>query len=308
MLNDIRKILEMIRFSHTLFALPFALLATVMAYSIPLREGDPPRFHLIHLAGIVLCMIFARSAAMAFNRIVDRKIDAENPRTSNRHLPSGSLSLGSVVLFTVVTSVGFILSTLLFLPNWLPVACSVPMLLVLFLYSLTKRFTSLAHFWLGFSLMLAPLAAWIAIRGTEVIDYPGDLVTPCLLGGIVLFWVAGFDIIYACQDFDYDKRAKLKSIPVRLGIPGALRLAAGSHVVMILLLLALPFADSLGGPPTGLGTVYWVGVLALALLLIYEHSLVSSDNLTKVNIAFFNVNAVVSMGLFLVVSIDIFCL
>ena len=305
MFSKLKKILEMIRFSHTIFALPFALLATLMAYWVPTRSGDYIGFHFLHLVGILLGMVLARSAAMAFNRIVDRKIDADNPRTQNRHLPSGTLSLTSVIIFTVVTSAGFVLSTFLFWPNWLPLFLSVPVLAVLFLYSLTKRFTSLAHFWLGFSLMLAPLAAWIAIRGEEVLAHPADLVTPSLLGAIVLFWVAGFDMIYACQDFEYDKRAKLKSVPVRFGVSGALRMAALSHGIMIALLACLPFAGSLGGPATGLGTIYWIGVVALGTLLIYEHSLVSAEDLTRMNIAFFNVNAVVSIGLFLVVAIDL---
>ena len=305
MLDKLKKILEMIRFSHTVFALPFALLAAVMAWSIPTASGDRVSFQVLQLVGILLCMVFARSSAMAFNRIVDRKIDAENPRTKNRHIPSGQLSLQSVVVFTLVTGIGFIASTLIFWPNWLPFAFSVPVLGVLFVYSLTKRFTSLAHYWLGLSLMLAPIAAWIAIRGTEVLQHPLDLVPPTLLGAVVLFWVAGFDIIYACQDFEYDKQAKLKSVPVRFGIGGALRIAAISHLVMMGLLVLLPFSNQLGGPPTGLGLVYWIGVAALAILLIYEHLLVKASDLTKVNIAFFNVNAVVSIGLFVVVSIDL---
>ena len=198
-------------------------------------------------------MVFARSAAMAFNRIADRKIDGENPRTEGRHIPAGKLSLRSVVVFTVIMSLGFVLSTLCFWPNWLPLALSIPVLMVLFAYSLTKRFTSLAHYWLGLSLMLAPIAAWIAIRGEQVLIDPLDLLPPTLLGGVVFFWVAGFDIIYACQDFEFDKQARLKSIPVRFGVAGALRIAAVSHFVMIGILACLPFVDQLGGPALGLG-------------------------------------------------------
>lgn len=296
----------MIRFSHTIFALPFAMLAAVMAWAIPRSSGEFVGFQVFHLLGILVCMVFARSAAMAFNRIADRKIDAENPRTENRHIPSGQLSLTSVVWFTIVTSVGFVAGTLFFLPNWLPIAFALPVLGILFIYSLTKRFTSLAHFWLGLSLMLAPIAAWIAIRGEEVIANPWDLIAPGLLGGVVMFWVAGFDIIYACQDFEFDKEAKLKSVPVRFGIAGALRIATLSHLIMIALLICLPFSDQLGGTPIGLGWVYWIGLGALAVLLVYEHSLVSANDLTRVNIAFFNVNAIVSMGLFVLVSIDLF--
>jgi len=305
-LENIKKILEMIRFSHTLFALPFAMLAAVMAWLAPLGNGDTVAFRWLDLLGILLCMIFARSAAMAFNRIADRKIDAENPRTENRHIPSGALSLKSVVLFTVVTSLGFIAATLLFLPNTLPLILSVPVLIVLFVYSLTKRFTSLAHFWLGISLMLAPLAAWIAIRGEVIIQHPIDLITPGVLSFAVLFWVAGFDIIYACQDFEFDKEAKLKSVPVRFGIAGALRIAAISHAIMVVILCCLPFVEYGGGPSLSLGMIYWIGIAVLAALLVYEHSLVRVDDLDRVNLAFFNVNAIVSVGLFCVVTIDMF--
>lgn len=306
MLREIRKILEMIRFSHTLFALPFALLAAIMAWKVPSRSGELPTFDWLHLVGILLCMVFARSAAMAFNRIADRTIDAQNPRTAKRHLPSGELSLQSVVWFTITTSLGFVLSTLIFLPNWLPAVLSLPVLAILFFYSLTKRFTSFAHFWLGLSLLLAPLAAWIAVRGSLVIADPRDLVLPGLLGGAVLFWVAGFDIIYACQDFEYDQQAKLKSVPVRFGIGGAFRIAATSHLLMIGLLVLLPFSQVLGGPDPQLGAVYWIGTVALAGLLVYEHSLVRPDDLSRINVAFFNVNAIVSIGLMIVVIIDLF--
>lgn len=305
MFGEIKKILEMIRFSHTIFALPFAILAAVMAWSTPTESGESVPFQSLHLVGILLCMVFARSAAMAFNRIADRKIDAANPRTEGRHIPAGKLTLRSVILFTVVTSVGFGLSTLFFLPNWLPLALSIPVLAILFAYSLTKRFTSLAHYWLGLSLMLAPIAAWIAIRGEHVLANPSDLMPAALLGGVVFFWVAGFDIIYACQDFEFDKQAKLKSVPVRFGVTGALRIAAASHLVMIGLLCCLPFIHQLGGPALDLGIIYWIGIGLLAALLVFEHSLVSSRDLTKVNVAFFNVNAVVSVGLLVVVSIDL---
>lgn len=296
----------MIRFSHTLFALPFAMLAAVMAWTAPVEDGNAVAFRWLDLVGILLCMVFARSAAMAFNRIADRKIDAENPRTENRHIPSGTLSVKSVVRFTAVTSIGFIAATLLFLPNRLPLILSVPVLIVLFIYSLTKRFTSLAHFWLGISLMLAPLAAWIAIRGEVIIENPIDLITPGVLSLAVLFWVAGFDIIYACQDFEFDKAAKLKSVPVRFGIGGALRIAAISHAMMVVILCVLPLVEYIGGPSLSLGMIYWIGIFILATLLIYEHSLVRADDLDRVNLAFFNINAIVSVGLFCIVTIDLF--
>ena len=161
-------------------------------------------------------MVFARSAAMAINRLADRKLDAVNPRTAGRHLPAGLLSVPAVATFLGICVLGFFASTLLFLPNRWPLILAGPVLAFIAAYSFTKRFTVLAHFWLGASLMLAPLAAWIAIRGLS------DLATPTVLGLAVLFWVAGFDILYACQDVDVDRRLGLHSVPVRLGVPGAL--------------------------------------------------------------------------------------
>jgi 4-hydroxybenzoate polyprenyltransferase len=283
MLRRIRQLLEMIRFSHTLFALPPALLAAVMAWS-----GDPPvQFRWRDLAGILACMVAARSAAMAFNRLVDCRLDAVNPRTQGRHLPAGTLRGGWVALFTVVCSLGFVAGTLLFWPNWIPLAASLPVLLFLFGYSYTKRFTWLTHFWLGTGLMLAPLGAWVAIRGSiEVVAWP-----PVLLGCGVMLWVAGFDIIYACQDVDFDVHMRLRSVPARLGVAGALRAAAVCHLGTIALLLALPLVYK------EFGWIYLSGVLAIAALLLYEHWLVRPDDLSRVQRAFYQVNAVVSVGL-----------
>ena len=292
----------MIRFSHTLFALPFALLAAVMAWTTPLAGGDsPPSFRWLHVLGIVLCMVGARSAAMAFNRLADRRLDAENPRTKTRHLPAGQLSAGSVIAFTLAASALFIASTLLFLPNRLPLWLATPVLLFLLGYSYTKRFTTLAHFWLGAALMLAPVSAWIAIRGEVLLAHPADLLPALVLGGAVLAWVAGFDIIYACQDADFDRRAKLRSIPASLGVAGALRLAAACHLVTLVLLALLPWLC----PQTPLGWVYGLGIAAVAALLVYEHALVRPGDLTRVNAAFFNVNVIISVGLFVVGSIDL---
>lgn len=285
MRRRLRHLLEMIRFSHTLFALPFALLAAAMAWHARSAEGQGG-MRWGELIGILLCMVFARSAAMAFNRLVDRRLDAENPRTRGRHLPAGILSFGSVALFVLVSSGGFVLSTLLFLPNRWPLYLSLPVLAFVCGYSYTKRFTWMSHYWLGAALMLAPVAAWIAIRGD--LAWP-----PMLLGGAVLFWVAGFDIIYACQDVEFDRHAGLKSVPARWGVTGALRIAAGCHVVMLVLLLLLPVTFPLG-------RLYVSGVGAIALLLIYEHALIRPDDLTRVNLAFFRVNAVVGVGLFVV--------
>jgi 4-hydroxybenzoate polyprenyltransferase len=293
--------LAMIRFSHTLFALPFALLAAVMAWTTPLPLGGSPEFRWRDLAGVLLCMTFARSAAMAFNRLADRRIDAENPRTRMRHLPAGVLSVAGVAAFTVVSSLAFFASTLLFLPNVLPSILAVPVLAFLLAYSYTKRFTSLAHFWLGAALMLAPVSAWIALRGEILIASPGDLAPALLLGAAVLLWVSGFDIIYACQDVEFDTKLRLRSVPARLGVPGALRLAALCHLGMLAMLAAIP----LFCPQLPLGWIYGSGVLAVAGLLIYEHALVRPDDLTRVNVAFFHVNAVVSIGLLLVGAIDL---
>lgn len=209
MLMSLRQLLQLIRFSHTVFALPFALLAAMLAWrETDFRPGD--------LIGILLCMVFARSAAMAFNRLVDRKIDAENPRTAGRHLPAGLLSVPSVILFTVLCSAGFISSTLLFLPNRWPIILSVPVLAFLLGYSYAKRFTVWSHYWLSAALMLSPIAAWIAITGR--VDLP-----PVILAGVVFFWVGGFDILYACQDVEFDREQRLFSVPSRWGIPVALR-------------------------------------------------------------------------------------
>ena len=302
MLARLRHLLEMIRFSHTIFALPFALLAAVMAWTAP---GDGVGFRWLHLVGIVICMVCARSAAMAFNRLVDRKIDAENPRTAGRHLPAGKLTAGGVAAFTIIASLGFIGGTLLFLPNPLPLMLSLPVLMFLLAYSLTKRFTAAAHFWLGASLMLAPVSAWIALRGQILMSDPLDLLPAVWIGIAVFLWVAGFDMIYACQDVDFDVDAKLRSIPAALGVQGALWLAAVCHFLMCVMLVTLPFVDRLGGPSLSLGPIYGTGVLAVMLLLAYEHWLVRPDDLTRVNVAFFNINAVVSLGLFAVTSIDL---
>ena len=286
MFSKIRYLLELIRFSHTVFALPFALLSAALAW----RNPDSP-FSWMQLVGVVLCMVFARSAAMAFNRVVDRKFDAENPRTQRRHLPAGLLSLSTVVLFTAISSIGFIASTLLFLPNPWPLRLSVPVLLFLMGYSYAKRFTVWCHYWLSAALMLSPLAAWIAIRG-EVAPIPA------LLSAVIFFWVGGFDILYACQDADYDRERNLFSIPSRWGIRTALNVALVSHLCTILSLFAVWYF-------AGLGIPFLIGIIAVSGLLLYEHYLVTPADLTRVNIAFFNVNAVVSIGLLAIGLADI---
>jgi 4-hydroxybenzoate polyprenyltransferase len=280
----VRRFLELIRFSHTIFALPFAMLSAVLAWrTVPFRWRD--------LGGILLCMVFARSASMAFNRIVDRQIDAQNPRTSARHLPAGLLSLRIVAIFTVACAAGFVASTLLFLPNQLPLLLSVPVLAFLCGYSYAKRWTAFSHYWLGAALMLSPIAAWIALAGN--IAWP-----PVLLGLAVFFWVGGFDIIYACQDVDFDRSHRLWSVPARFGVTRALRLAAFSHLLTVACLLGLWWSAHLG-------PLFMASVIAVGVLLAYEHRLVRPDNLTRINVAFFNVNAVISIGLFLVGVLDV---
>ncbi len=305
MLKKVRLVLEMIRFSHTLFALPFALLSAMLAWCVPNVLGQRSSFSWVHLLGILICMVGARSAGMAFNRLVDRRIDALNPRTENRHLPSGQLSVPTVVVFTLISIVLFFVGTLCFLPNPIPLVLGTPVLGIVFAYSYTKRFTSLAHFWLGMALSLAPVATWLALRGTMVLEDPRDLLPALILGLAVLFWVAGFDIIYACQDYEFDVSTKLKSIPARLGIKNALRLAAFSHLFMFGLLVALPFSGTLGGPELPLGWIYYLGMLPIAAMLVYEHLLVSQDDLTRVNQAFFQMNVWISVGLLALVGLDL---
>ena len=333
MLTTISNFLSLVRFSHTLFALPFALLAAAMAWRLRMIEefGGSKLFELPEvgaiydtnlsvgnasfsldwllesqfdirwpeLLGILLCMVTARTTAMAFNRLVDRRIDAENPRTAGRHLPAGILSVTQVNALTIACGFAFVASTLMFLPNRLPLYLSVPVLAFLCGYSYAKCFTSYAHFWLGAALAMSPVAVWIAIRGEVVLEYPADLLPSLVLGTAVLTWVAGFDIIYACQDFGFDKQQGLHSVPARRGIAGALRIAAGCHLLTVVALACLPLVYE------PFGWLYWLAVVAVAVLLIYEHALVRPDDLDRVNTAFFNVNAVISLGLLAVGTLDL---
>ncbi len=284
---EIREYLELVRFSHTLFALPFALLGAALAAHGPDGWHGRARDWL----GILLCMATARTAAMAFNRLADRRFDALNPRTASRHLPAGRLSAGSVAVFTAASSLAFVASTLLFLPNPWPIALAVPVLLWLLGYSFAKRFTSLAHAWLGIALAMAPVCAWVALRAS--IAWP-----PVLLGLAVLTWVTGFDVIYACQDAEFDRAHGLRSLPARLGVRGALRLAAACHAATVLALVGLGWSYPMGA-------IYFAGVAVVALLLIYEHAIVRPDDLTRVNVAFFQVNVVISLGLLAVGVADL---
>ncbi|MFY9255535.1 MAG: UbiA-like polyprenyltransferase [Fuerstiella sp.] len=286
MIQTIRHFLELIRFSHTVFALPFAVLAAVLAWVQPGSEFRPR-----DVVGILLCMVFARSAAMAFNRLVDRDVDAGNPRTAVRHIPAGLLSARAVAIFTVACSVAFVASTLIFLPKQLPILLSVPVLLFLLGYSYGKRWTSLCHYWLSAALMMSPIAAWIAVRDEFAIP-------PTLLAGVIFFWVGGFDIIYACQDAEFDQQKKLHSIPAKFGVATSLKIAFLSHVLTVAMLFLL-------WHEAGLGQLFFYGIVAISVLLMYQHWLVRPDDLKRVNIAFFNVNAIVSFGILITGCIDI---
>ena len=286
MFPQLRHFLELIRFSHTVFALPFAMLSAVIAWSAPGSE-----FRWRDLIGILVCMVTARSAAMAFNRLVDRDIDADNPRTAKRHLPAGLLSVRAVAAFTSLMSLAFVAATAIFLPKHLPMMLAVPVLLFLLGYSLAKRWTSLCHYWLSAALMMSPIAAWIAVRDEFAL-------IPALLGGVIFFWVGGFDIIYACQDAEFDRQRRLDSIPARFGVRSALRIALLSHLITIAMLLLL-------WKIAGLGLVFLIGVIAIGGLLMYEHWLVRPDDLNRINLAFFNVNAIISFGILILGCLDV---
>jgi len=299
---NLRTFLELVRFSHTIFALPFAIIATLLAFHLGADGATPAAGWWTWSRpwiGILLCMASARTAAMAFNRLVDRSIDAANPRTASRHLPRGDLRVGEVLMLVVASAGVFVGGTLLFLPNWLPLVLSGPVLAWLLGYSYAKRFTALAHLWLGVALGMAPLAAWIAIRGTVVMRDPADLLPAALLGLAVTVWVAGFDIIYACQDADFDAAHGLRSIPARLGVGRALRLSGLLHGITLLLLALLPLVVP------ELGMIYWAALAVIAGLLFWEHSLVRADDLSRVNDAFCTANAIFGIVLLLAIAADI---
>jgi len=300
--SRLQTYLELVRFSHTIFALPFAVMAALVA----IRFGGEGRWSLGEpwsllrpMFGILACMVTARTAAMAFNRLVDRAIDTENPRTASRHLPRGAVGVGEVLGLVVASSVAFIAATLLFLPNWLPLVLSAPVLAWLLGYSFAKRFTSLAHLWLGAALGLAPVAAWIALRGEILLKDPRDILPAVILGLAVTAWVAGFDIIYACQDADFDAARGLHSAPARLGVPRALGRSKWLHLLAILLLACLPIAVP------QLGWIYWASLVAIAALLAWEHSLVRPDDLSRVNQAFFTANAAIGLVLLAAIALDL---
>ena len=281
--------LEMVKFEHSLFALPFALTGALLAF----RESgfQVARWPWV-LLWIVVAMVSARSAAMAFNRLVDARIDGRNPRTGNRHLPAGLLSVQFAWLFIAGASFLFLLAARQL--NWLCFVLAPFALATVFFYSFTKRFTSLSHLVLGFCLGIAPAAAWIAVRGH---------LDPRILWltAAVTFWTAGFDIIYSCQDYQFDTAEGLFSVPRRLGLAKALHVARLLHLAMIGCLLAL--AVSLH-----LGALSWAGIVAIAGLLLYEHSLVSPTDFSRVNAAFFTMNGWVSVLFFCFWAADVFLL
>ena len=273
--TKLKTTLSMIKFEHTLFALPFAFLGAVLA-----ADGLPTVWQIVW---IMVAMFGARSAAMTFNRIIDRRFDAANPRTASRELPSGKLSVSFAWSFFIVSIALFEFAA--YSLNWLTFALSPVALLFVLGYSYAKRFTAFAHLILGAALAISPTAAWIAVRGAI------DSEVPLLLSLLVMMWTAGFDVLYACQDYEYDRKAGLRSIPARFGIKNSLNIARIFHfqafVVLVLLYLV-----------TGLGWLALVGVLAVGALMVYQHTLVKPNDLSRMNAAFFTTNAFDSVILF----------
>jgi len=286
LLKRLRLTLEMIKFEHSVFALPFALTGALLAFR---QGGYATRGIGAKLAWIVVAMVGARSAAMAFNRIVDVEIDARNPRTRMRHLPAGLLSRGFTWGFVAVSATVFLFAAAEL--NRLCLLLAPLALAVVFFYSFTKRFTAWSHLVLGFSLGIAPAAAWIAVSGS---------LDPRILWltAAVTFWTGGFDVIYACQDYEFDGAAALRSVPRRWGIAGALAVARALHAAMIVCLAALVWS-------LNLGALAVAGVAAVGALLVYEHRLVKADDLSRVNAAFFTMNGYVSVLFFLFWAADI---
>jgi len=272
--SRIRTVLEMIKFEHSVFALPFALVGALLAAR---AAGGLPTWR--QVLWITVAMVGARSAAMTMNRIADIEYDRRNPRTANRALPQGELSVGFAAAFTVASSALLVVAA--WQLNPLALKLSPVALAVLFFYSYTKRFTSWSHFVLGLCLGISPAAAWIAIRGS--LDW-----RMLILCAAVTLWVGGFDVLYACQDVEFDKTAGLYSIPKRFGIARALLIARAMHIVMIGLLVWLAWSFQLTWPA-------WAGIAVVAALLVYEHSLVKPNDLSKMNAAFFTVNGYISL-------------
>ncbi len=281
LLKNIGTTLEMIKWQHSIFVLPFAMIGALLAAS-----GWPS---LSKLIWIIVCMVTARSAAMAFNRWADSELDARNPRTANRAIPAGLLSRNFVAAFTAVMSLLFIAAAAQL--NRATLLLSPLALAILLLYSYTKRFTRWSHIFLGLAMGIAPSAAWVAVRGTF------DLRI-LVLTGAVLCWGAGFDVLYSCQDAEFDREARLKSIPSAIGLERAFWLARGLHVAMICLLLWMTQLF-------GLGKLAWLGVAVVASLLLYEHLIVSPRDLRKLDAAFFTMNGIISVVFAVFVAADV---
>lgn len=281
--NSIRAWADMVKIAHSVFALPFALVAVFLAARSDPALGTPRAWHLLL---VVICMVAARSVAMTFNRIVDAQIDARNPRTASRPLPAGRLSLASAWGMLLLSAITFGMGCMgfyIWFGNTWPLLLSGPVLLYLCGYSFTKRFTRFSHFYLGSAIGLSPLAAWVAVApqtlGVEVV----------LLMVAVMCWIGGFDIIYACQDVDVDRREGLFSLPSRIGPARALWVARAAHLMVVACLVALGTVADLGG-------IYAVGVALAAALLLVENALVRADDLSRVNLAFFTINGIVSVA------------
>jgi len=282
-MGKLTAMLEMIKFSHTIFAFPFALMGVVLA---SLASGSAPSVG--QIIWICLAMVGARTGAMGLNRIIDARIDADNPRTSGRHLPAGKVAMGEAWLLVTAAFALLLLAAWMLNPLCLKLAPVAIFFLVL--YSFCKRFTAMAHVVLGICLAIAPVGAWVALRG--------DIGWPVIVLGLaVLFWVAGFDIFYALQDYDYDRDNGLFSIPSRFGIERSFLIVRIFHLVMICLLVLLVFSK-------GLGLIYLLGVVVVTGLLIYEHMLVRPDDLSRLDAAFFNMNGYISVTIFLFTLVD----
>ena len=280
--NPLTTVLRMIKFEHTLFALPFAFLGMILA------AGGLPSWRTV--GWIVVAMVGARSAAMGFNRLVDRRLDAANPRTADRALPAGRVSVRFVILFVVASIVVFLLASWRLNPLTLILAPGV--LVVLLGYSYTKRLTAGSHLVLGLALGLAPLGAWVAVRGEFARP-------PFLLTAVVLLWVAGFDVLYALQDREHDRSVGLHSIPVRFGETAALWTSALFHLGMLGLLVWLPWVYA------GLGWIYWLGVAGCAALLGFQHAIVRPGDLERLDAAFFRANGLLAVWLLATTAIDL---
>lgn len=284
--GKIRDYGSLVRFSHTVFALPFALAAVALAW----RDHPVPVFTLIW---ILVAMIAARTAAMGFNRLADRKFDTLNPRTAGWELPQGRVRVSEAIALTAGAALVFVFAA--YQLNWICFVLSPLALAIVFFYSLTKRFTWASHLFLGLALSIAPIGAWLAI--VQPPFHWSELAVPVFLGLAVVFWLAGFDVLYSLQDREFDRAYGLFSIPVRFGVRRALALSSAFHIITVVCLAMVGFT-------AGLGPIYWVGFVVVSLVLVWEHRIVKPSDLSRINRAFFDLNAYVSLGYFLATLID----